>query len=197
MKLLLCVILVIVWLYLLHALERAELRFWKFMVGSAGLFIILMVVARPLFTMPLARAVAAIAGVFGQVTNTFTAYFRYGIMFIESSFGAITLQIDFECSGIIEIMAFVSLLSFFKVYTINERIMVGVLGTVSIIIANVLRIIAICEMIYFGGSDVYFVAHTILGRLIFYVLSVMLYFYVFTKPQIIRMKIGKFTYGHS
>ena len=29
----------------------------------------------------------------------------------------------------------------------------------------------------------------------FYALSVMMYFYVFTKPQIVRMKIGKFKYG--
>ena len=116
-------------------------------------------------------------------------------MFVNAAQGAITLQIDFECSGIIEIMAFLSLLCFFRVYKIRERIVVGILGTLYITVANALRIIVISEMIYYFGLDVYYIAHTIIGRFVFYALSILLYFYVFTKPQIVRMKLGKFTYG--
>ena len=122
-------------------------------------------------------------------------YFKYGILFVESAQGAITLQIDFECSGIIEIMAFISLLVFYRVYSISERIVVGVAGILYIMMANALRIIVICEMIHYLGTDVYYMAHTIVGRIVFYAFSIVLYFYVFTKPQIIRMKIGKFNYG--
>ncbi len=93
-------------------------------------------------------------------------------------------------------MAFVALLAFFQVYDRNEKLFVGVLGTLGIIFSNVLRIIVICLMIYFGGTGMYYVAHAIVGRLLFYGLSVLLYFYVFTKPQIIRTKVGKFTYGN-
>lgn len=191
------IVLIVLWVYLLNVLKRAELHFWRFIAGSFGLFIFLMILARPVLTQPLAKAVAAISGLIGSLTNTFSAYFKYGILFIESAAGAITMQVDFECSGIIEIMAFISLLAFFTVYTVNERIAVGVIGTMYIILANVLRVTIICLIIHFFGPSAYYISHTIIGRLVFYTFSVLLYFYVFTKPQIIRMKIGKFTYGHS
>ena len=170
-----------IWVYLLHVLSRAELWFWRFMVGSMGLFILLMIFVRPWAVEPLAHAVAAIAGVFGSLTGSFETYIKYGVIFVNSASGSITLQVDFECSGIIEIMAFVSLLTFFRVYTPNERILVGILGSLFITLANVLRIIIVCEIIHFGGVEMYYMAHSLIGRIVFYVLSILLYFYVFTK----------------
>ena len=187
-------VLIAAWLYILHALRRAELKFWRFLVGSVGLFIILMLAVRPWAMQPLAQAVAAIAGLPGKLTGTFEAYFKYAVIFVDSAAGAMTLKIDFECSGIVEIMAFVSLLSFFEVYSRSERLIVGIFGTVAIMLANALRIIVIAEMIHFGGPDLYYVAHSLVGRLVFYAFTVALYFYVFTKPQVVRMKVGRFTY---
>lgn len=195
MKYILIIIFALLWLYFLWVTKRAKLSFWHFIVGSMGLFILMMTTIRPIFTEPLAKGVAAISGLYGTLTDTFEAYFKYGILFVESSTGAITLQIDFECSGIVEIMAFLSLLTFFEVYNKKERILVGIFGVVYIVLANALRIIVICEMIHFMGPSVYYVAHTLIGRVVFYALSIILYFYVFTKPQIVRMKIGKFNYG--
>lgn len=187
---------VAVWLYVLHALNRAELHFWRFLVGSIGLFIVLMMLVRPWATQPLAQAVAAIAGLPGWLTGTFESYFTYAVVFVDSAAGAMTLKIDFECSGIVEIMAFVSLLAFFRVYTRAERLMVAVAGSLFIVVANALRIILIAELIHFGGPDMYYLAHSLFGRLFFYVLTVILYFYVFTKPQVVRMHVGRFTYDH-
>lgn len=185
------------WLYALHALARADLRFWRFLAGSVGLFVLLMVFVRPWATQPLAQVVAAVSGVFGSLTGTFESFFRYGVLFVDSAAGAITLKIDFECSGIVEIMAFVSLLAFFQVYNRSERVLVGIAGTVFILLANALRIILICEVIHFVGPDAYYVAHSLLGRLAFYALTVWLYFYVFTKPQVVRMKVGRFSYDRA
>lgn len=186
-----------VWLYLLHVLRRAELPFWRFLLGSVGLFLFLMVVAQPVLTMPLARAVSSLAGVVGTLSRTFTAYFKYGIMFIETAEGSLTLQVDFECSGVIEIFAFLSLLAFFPVYERNEKFTVGVVGTAYIIVCNATRITLICLATHFWGTEVYYVMHTIVGRLFFYGMSILLYFYVFTRPQVIQIKVGSFTYGHS
>ncbi len=194
-KYLICAVFALVWWYLLRVTDRAKLDFWHFVLGSAGLFIFLIVLVQPVLTKPLGRLVAAIAGLFGSLTHTFAAFFRYGVLFIQSPEGAMTLQIDFECSGIIEILAFLSLLFFFRVYTRNERVVIGLIGTVGIIMANVLRIIVICEMIYFLGPNASYAAHSLVGRFIFYGLSVLLYFYVFTKPQIVSMKVGIFKYG--
>lgn len=105
-----------------------------------------------------------------------------------------TLKIDFECSGIVEIMAFVSLLAFFDVYRRSERLIVGAIGVLAIVFANVVRIILIAEIIHIGGTQWYYIAHSLVGRIVFYAFTVVLYFYVFTKPQIVRMKVGRFAY---
>ncbi|MCR4840641.1 MAG: exosortase family protein XrtG [Lachnospiraceae bacterium] len=192
------IIILAVWLYLLHVLNKADLKAWSFLAGSLGLFVILMVYVQPHVTQPLARCVSALAGVVGKITGTFAAYFKYGIIFISAKNGsAITLKVDMECSGVIEIMAFLCLLIFYRVYSVSERIIVGVAGFCYIMLCNALRIVIICLSVYFFGTGAFYVVHTFVGRIIFYTLSVILYFYVFTKPQIIQMKVGNFKYGHN
>ena len=136
-----------------------------------------------------------VAGIFGKVTGFYQAYYRYGVIFIESLNGAITVNIDLECSGFIEISAFISLLAFYGIYNIPERIYIGVVGTLYTMLTNALRIAVICTMIHFLGTDYYYVAHTIVGRIVFYVLQVILYFFIFTKPHVLKMKTGDFGYN--
>ena len=183
-----------VWLFFLRVLNKSKLNFWHFLVGSAGAFILMLLFLQPVLTQPFARIVALLAGLPGKIGDIYSAHYKYGVIFIESAAGAISLKIDFECSGIIEILAYLSLLIFYRVYTVYERVYVGVLGVVAIVLANALRITVISLMIYFGGVDMYHIAHTFIGRFVFYGLSVILYFYVFTKPQIIKQKVGSFQY---
>lgn len=196
MKYVVGVVYLAILIYVLSVLKRGKLQFWFYIVGSMGTFLFLMFYLRPALTMPLARSVAALSGLVGEMTGLFSAYFKYGIIFVDSAYGAITLQIDFECSGIIEILAYLSLLMYYRVYDMVERFIYSILGILYIIIANVIRIIVICAVIHYNGPEYYFMAHTIVGRIVFYVLSILLYFYVFTKSQILRLKLGKFSYGH-
>ena len=186
----------LIWLFILHILNKSKLNFWHFLIGSAGAFILMLVFLEPVLTQPLARIVALLASLPGKIADMFSAHYKYGVIFVESSVGAISLKIDFECSGIIEIIAYLSLLIFYRVYTVYERFCVGILGVIAMVLANALRITVICLMIYFGGIDTYFIAHTYIGRLVFYALSVVIYFYVFTKPQIIKQKVGSFRYDN-
>lgn len=183
------------WVWLLRVLRKAGLKFWRYLLGSCGIFLILLILVRPWLVLPLARLIAAIAGIFGKVTGFYQAYYRYGVIFIESLNGAITVNIDLECSGFIEISAFISLLAFYGIYNIPERIYIGVVGTLYTMLTNAFRIAVICTMIHFLGTDYYYVAHTIVGRIVFYVLQVILYFYIFTKPHVLKMKTGDFGYN--
>ena len=183
------------WVWLLRVLRKAGLKFWRYLLGSCGIFLILLILVRPWLVLPLARLIAAIAGIFGKVTGFYQAYYRYGVIFIESLNGAITVNIDLECSGFIEISAFISLLAFYGIYNIPERIYIGVIGTLYTMLTNALRIAVICTMIHFLGTDYYYVAHTIVGRIVFYVLQVILYFFIFTKPHVLKMKTGDFGYN--
>lgn len=188
-------IFLIIWLFILHVMRKAKLKAWRYIWGSCGLFILMMLYIRPVFTQPLAQIVASVAGVFGNITGMYSSFFKYGAIFVHTVSGAITLLIDFECSGILEIMAFLALLVFFEVYSVHERIVIGLLGTAYIILANALRIFVICAIVYFNGISAYSFAHTYVGRIVFYGLSVIMYFIVFTKGHINRQKVGSFTYG--
>nr|WP_278303910.1 exosortase family protein XrtG [Ruminiclostridium sufflavum] len=187
----------IMWIYILTVLTRSKLDFWKFCWGSVGFFILMMLWLQPIAVNPLTKAVASISGIIGSLTDMYSSYFQYGMLFITNHGSSISLYIDYECSGIIEIMAFTSLLWFFNVYNFFEKLVINIFGFIWIFIANVLRIFVICALIYFFGNSIFYFAHTIFGRLIFYTFSIILYFFVFTKSHIIRQKVGNFNYGHN
>ena len=182
------------WFYMMTVFKRARLDFWLFLVGSVGSFVLYIIWIQPVLTAPLQNAVAAVTGLLGTLTGMYDSYFQYGILFIQTAEGSLSLYIDYECSGIIEIGAFVAMLWFFPVYHLFEKVVVSAAGILLVFAANVLRIFIICACIYFFGGDIYFYAHTIIGRLFFYACTVLLYFYVFTKSHIVRQKIGRFSY---
>ena len=193
-KIVIFVVLTLVWLINLRILYKIKNQAAFIIVGMLGMFVLLMVFVRPWATQPLARIVAALAGFVGRLTGTFMPFFKYGILFVSTGSGSITLQIDFECSGIIEIMVYLSILAFFRVYTVYERAILSAVGVIYIIVSNALRIIIIATMIHFGGENMYYIAHTYVGRIFFYAATIVLYFYVFTKSQVVRMKVGSFSY---
>lgn len=187
-------VLVTAWAFVVHVLGKAGLAFWRFLVGAVGLFLLAMAFVRPLATLPMAQGVTAIAGLVGSLTHTFQAYFFYGIIYIPCGTTSITMQINMECSGIIETMAFLSLLVFYPVYSRYEKVAVGLLGAAILLVCNALRIVIICEIVHFFGPDAFAVAHTYIGRFFFYAITILLYFYVFTKPDVIQMRVGGLRY---
>lgn len=190
----LVIVLLIGWIYLLYAMKRAEMGVWYFICGSVGFFFFSMIIIEPIVVVPLKKAVSATAGLLGEITGVYGSYFQQGILFIKSGTESLSLYIDFECSGVIEILAFMALLWFFPVYETHEKIVVSIVGVFTVFITNVLRIFVICLLIHIFGNDMYFFAHTVFGRIFFYICTIILYFYVFTKPQIIRQKVGAFHY---
>jgi len=183
-----------IWIYVLYTMKRAKMGVWYYILGSVGLFVFSMLLIEPYVVFPLERMVTTVTGIIGEKTHVFNSYFDSGILFVQHKNQSLSLYVDFECSGIIEIVAFLSLLWFYWVYSTSEKIAISIIGIATIFMSNVIRIYTICLMIYWLGSDYYFIAHTVIGRLIFYVFTVILYFYVFTKAQIKRQKVGAFNY---
>lgn len=185
----------LVWIYLLSVFTRGKLYFYQFIWGSVGLFVFMMMWIQPVAIRPLTNLVCSAAGVAGRMTGFYESYSEYSMLFVQHGSEAISLCIDYECSGIIEMMAYVSMLAFFRVYDWTQRIILSVLGCMMIFFANIIRLFVIGTTIYYFGNDAYYIAHTIVGRIIFYALSVILYYYIFTKSQIVKQKIGGFHYA--
>ena len=185
----------LVWIYLLSVFTRGKLYFYQFIWGSVGLFVFMMMWIQPVAIRPLTNLVCSAAGVAGRMTGFYESYSEYSMLFVQHGSEAISLCIDYECSGIIEMMAYVSMLAFFRVYDWMQRIILSVLGCMMIFFANIIRLFVIGTTIYYFGNDAYYIAHTIVGRIIFYALSVILYYYIFTKSQIVKQKIGGVHYA--
>ena len=92
------------WIYILTVLYRAKLNFWYYICGSVGLFIFSLILIEPYVVVPLQKAVSAVAGVIGGLTHLYDSYFQQGILFIQNGGTSLSLYIDFECSGVIEML---------------------------------------------------------------------------------------------
>ncbi|WP_155286353.1 exosortase family protein XrtG [Lacticaseibacillus zhaodongensis] len=174
----------ILWLYVLSVLKRARLSAFMFIVGSAGLFFILMGFAQPYWVWFFTHAVIHGESLFGLITHWCQVILRTGAVYIPTAMGSVTMRIDFECSGIIETAALVSLICFFPTYARREKLFYAVFGTLFIYLANIIRLSVVVTIVHFAGADSYFVAHAIIGRLVFYVLVIALYYNVFTYSQL-------------
>ncbi len=183
-----------VWIYILTVFKRRKLEFYYFLLGSIGTFLFAFVLLKGIMTEILTTMTCFLTGLLGNALGIFKAYTTHSILFVENADGPISLYVDFECGGVIEILVFISLIFFFAVYNLKEKICISLVGIVWIIAANIIRLFSICLIINQFGNESYYVAHTIVGRLIFYALSIILYFYVFTRAQIRRQRVGEFGY---
>lgn len=81
-------------------------------------------------------------------------------------------------------MAYVSLLAFYPMYSRKEKVFYLLVGMFWIYLANVIRLMIVIIMVHFGGAGLFYLAHSILGRLIFYLLVITLYYNVFTYSRL-------------
>ena len=113
---------VCIWIYVMSVLRRGKMGFWHFLVGSVGMFVFIMIFIQPILTVPLTKGVTIVSGFIGQLLNLFEGFYEYSLIFITNKSGAISLMIDYECAGIIEIAAFFSLVMFFPGYIKMEKV---------------------------------------------------------------------------
>lgn len=103
---------------------------------------------------------------------------------LPSAEGWSLLKIGIECSAILEIAVLIGLLLFYPAFSWGKKLFflgVGILGTYLI---NLLRLLLIIGMVNTWGRDVIFIAHALVGRVIFFALVVILYWYLITRPTL-------------
>ncbi|WP_277612855.1 exosortase family protein XrtG [Limosilactobacillus agrestimuris] len=178
---------VIIWLYLLTLLKRSKLSAYYFGLGSIGLFIILASISNIYFNQVMPRVIAEILKSISYILKEFSVNISQNSILINfGSNNYAELFINYECSGTLETIAFISMLSFFPIYKDREKIVIGCLGVLWILVANIVRLLMTIAILNYFGINALFIAHSIIGRVIFYVVVILLYYQVFTRPQIIR-----------
>lgn len=108
------------------------------------------------------------------------------LLALENSWTCI--DIDIECSGLLEACVLMGLLLFYPTLTASKRFWYALFGLFSLFIVNLIRLFTIVMTLNFGGRDTMFIAHTLLGRLVFFVLIIVVYWYIFTRPSLEKVK---------
>lgn len=183
------------WLYVLSVLKRIGWSAAYVVLGVVGTFFIIISLANNNVISFLMRLNTSGAGVVGMLTGFYTVAPTLGIIHIVSGQSAINLFITYECSALIELAAYIALVLFFPFFkNLQQRLKLVGFGVIYLLLANMLRLTVTALIIHFLGLPSLIWAHVIVGRLIFYVLTIILYFYVFTRSQVLHIKIGRFDF---
>ncbi len=98
--------------------------------------------------------------------------------------GWTALQIGVESSALLEISVLVGLLSFYPGWSIPNRLWRMLMGIALTWLANLVRMLIIVLMLHFLGKEVLIIAHTFLGKLVFFVMTIAIYWYLITVPSL-------------
>ncbi len=193
-KIALYLVLLVIWIYLLSVLKRTKLTAFHFMVGSGGMFTFIFVAFKKVLTIACAQVLMFILEQLSNIFTFYTVYSKYYMLFINNKNADISMLIDYECCGIIEILVVISIVSFFPLFSLKEKIWYSFIGYVYTTLANAIRLLVISYIIYLNGNNSYYIAHSFVGRVVFYILTIMLYFYIISRNQIRSQKVGNFDY---
>jgi exosortase family protein XrtG len=105
---------------------------------------------------------------------------------VDNSWTAI--DIDIECSGLLEGCVLMGLMLFYPAYKPRMKAVYSSTGLVMLYLINLVRLYVIVGTIHMGGRDVIYIAHSLIGRLVFFGLTITLYWWLFTRPSLVKVK---------
>lgn len=103
---------------------------------------------------------------------------------IPNHTGWAVFDIGLECSAILEMAAVVGLTAFYPAFRPGKRALFGLTGLALTYLLNLVRVLLIVAIINAMGTGWVFAAHAVFGRVLFFVGTVALYWYLMTRPTI-------------
>jgi exosortase family protein XrtG len=192
---LLPILLFAVWITLLLVFKKVKIYFFFFLFGSIGMFGFLMYFGMSTVEKYLEYSVTYVIWIIGNLSGLYKAFPEYSMITSYHKVQAVSFFVDYECSGFIEMLVYVCLLMFYPVYHFWNKILFSIIGIIYIFICNVIRVFFICLITKLFGSGLFFFSHTIFARVLFFFFMVILYYVVFTKPHILKQRVGNMSYG--
>ena len=180
----------IIWLNVIIMLKKLKMHFFYFIVASIGLFTIIMMFYLKPLEMVLTKWIAYILMILGDWLGLYTVFMKELTLMINTKSGIVAMTLNYECSGVIEILVYTCLIIFFPFPNIRRRLAVVSLGNLYICLCNIIRLLFIIVMVKLLGIKYYHVLHTVFARILFFVFMVILYYEVFTKEQLKKQKVG-------
>ena len=182
-----------IWLIIVIILRRHRIWIFYYVWAAVGLTFILIFLLRG---SPLEQGLEYVAGL---AIHNMLSYFDIKTYIFDKAPGTLlvlieidnswtTLDIDIENSGLLEMCIFAGLLLFYPAYGRRQKFLYVTTGIALVYLINMLRLVTVIMLIHWGGRNMMFLAHTLFGRLVFFVLIVGLYWHVFTRPSLKKNK---------
>ena len=184
------IFLVLIWVGVLVLLSNLKLKFFKFIVGSVGVFSFLLYFGNTAIEGGILKVISFLLDIVSNKLSSIKVFPEYGMITIHRSSEVVTFFLDYECTGILEVLVFVSLVAFYPIYGFIGKIYHITIGVIYITFINVIRVLMIIFIVQVFGMKYFFIAHTILARLIFFVFVVALYYKTFTVAHISKQIVG-------
>jgi exosortase family protein XrtG len=184
-----------VWIVTLLSLWRGRRWLVFYLVGALGAVVFVMLLLSitgwdQIVEALEARQVLALAERLGL---TLVVLGENGLA-IKNHTGWGVFDIGVECSALMEMSVMAGLILFYPVvFSAGRKVAVIAVGTVMTYLFNLLRILFIVWIVASFGTDWVFPAHAVFGRLLFFVLTVALYWRLITLPTVrhIGLDLGK------
>ncbi|MBM3956990.1 MAG: archaeosortase/exosortase family protein [Gemmatimonadetes bacterium] len=176
-------------------------RIWLpyYILGSVGLAFILIFVGRATPIEPLLQhSVAAGVHAVSEVVHIPTKIFRAApgavlVLVISQDVGWTMLQVTVESSGLLESAVITGMLMFYPGWSLGKRAYLTLGALLATYVANIVRMMVIVTTLHFVGKDSLLFSHTIIGRAVFFVIVIAIYWYLMTRPTLrtVRQKLDQ------
>lgn len=179
------------WITAILLFRNLKMEFFKFLVGSLGIFAIGMIFFRDPIENDFLYLINSILAFISDKSDMFEVMKNYSIVNFYVDGSILSMSINYQCSGVIESLIFTSLVIFFPFVKSFKKVLVVLVGNIYLIFINILRILMIIVLTRQFGLESYDFIHMVLGRIFFFVFTVLLYYIVFTKNQLKGQKVGE------
>ncbi len=186
------VALIVLWALMVVFFRANRVWLMYYLIGSVGLAFIIIFVGRAtvvqgfmesgvtMATFVVANLVGIPARVFDADPNSLMI-FVIGQM-VGHDNGWTMVRVTIECSSLLETGVISGMVGFYPGWSIKKRIALVLLGTIATYASNIIRMTVIIGTLHLFGKDSLFVAHTIIGRAVFFVLIIAIFWYIITMP---------------
>lgn len=171
--------LAVVWL-------RARRRWLLFyMIGGLGFILVVLFWASTfgLDTALEAAEARQTVGLSGFIGIALSLLGKTGIA-IPNHTGWAVFDVGIECSALLEMSAIVGLVAFYPGFSPRRKALYALIGILVTYAVNLARIMLIVAIINAFGTSWVFAAHAVFGRVLFFIGTVALYWWIVTRPTV-------------
>lgn len=185
----------IFWLAVVYFFYRHRIWLPFYVVGAVGLAFLIIFASRWLIPLEMtlerytAYDVHDLANWFGVETRIFQeAPGAILVLVVPQEQGWVLLEVGIECSGLLEEAVLIGLLAFYPGWPLYRRLSLLSFGLIATYVGNLIRVLFIVFTLHYMGKDAIFLAHTLVGRILFFGIVVLIYWLVLTWPTLDQVR---------